>query len=99
MRYQPTLAPQKIQLPVSGSLSMMSLMELTEEQIRQEAADCYARKIRQAEQMSNRELFFAGAELFDYACGISLAGLKHDYPELSDTELLEKLRGVIHDAA
>jgi hypothetical protein len=74
-------------------------MELTEEQIRQEAAECYARKIRQADQMTDHELFFAGAELFDYACAISLAGLKNDYPELSEAGLLEKLRGLLHNAA
>lgn len=74
-------------------------MELTEEQIRQEAADCYARKVRQAQRMNNRELFFAGAELFDYACNISLSGLKNDHPELTTTELLEKLRGLIRNAA
>lgn len=73
-------------------------MNLTEEQIRQEAAECYARKIRQADQMTDHELIFAGAELFDYACAISLAGLKNDYPELSESELLEKLRGFIGHA-
>ncbi len=74
-------------------------MNLTDEQIRQEAAECYARKIRQADQMTDHELIFAGAELFDYACAISLAGLKNDYPELSESELLEKLRGFLDNAA
>ena len=74
-------------------------MEITEEQIRQEAAECYARKIRQADQMSDHDLIFAGAELFDYACAISLAGLKNEYPELSEAELLEKLRGFLGNAA
>jgi hypothetical protein len=49
--------------------------------------------------MSDHELIFAGAELFDYACAISLAGLKNDYPELSESELLEKLRGFLGNAA
>jgi hypothetical protein len=74
-------------------------MNLTEEQIRQEAAECHARKVRQADQMTDHELIFAGAELFDYACAISLAGLKNDYPELSESELLEKLRGFLGIAA
>jgi hypothetical protein len=56
-------------------------------------------KIRQADQMSDHEFIFAGAELFDYACAISLAGLKNDYPELSESELLEKLRGFLGTAA
>ena len=70
----------------------MPLMELTEEQIRQEAADCYARKIRQAEQMSNRELFFAGAELFEDACQITLSGISHQYPHWNEDECLAELR-------
>ena len=70
-------------------------METTAEQIRQEAAECHARKVRQANAMPDRELFFAGAELFDYSCRISLAGLREDYPELSENELTEKLRGYL----
>lgn len=67
-------------------------METTDEQIRQEAAECLARKIRQADTMAARELFFAGAELFDFACRISLAGLRNDHPDLSEPEIQEKLR-------
>jgi len=70
-------------------------METTEEQIRQQAAECHSRKIRQADAMADRELFFAGAELFDYACRISLAGLRNDHPELSEFEIQEKLRGYL----
>jgi hypothetical protein len=70
-------------------------MEITDEQIRQQAAECLARKIQQANVMGDRELFFAGAELFDYACRISLAGLRNDYPELSESEIQMKLRGYL----
>lgn len=70
-------------------------MELTEEQIRQEAADCYARKVRRAQRMSPIEKFLAGAELFEDACRISLARLRNDHPELSNAEFLEKLRILI----
>jgi hypothetical protein len=70
-------------------------METTDEQIRQQAAECLARRIQQANNMSDRDLFFAGAELFDYACRISLAGLRNDYPELSEPEIQEKLRGYL----
>ena len=70
-------------------------METTDEQIRQQAAECLARKIQQANGMGDRELFFAGAELFDYACRISLAGLRNDYPNLSESEIGQKLRGYL----
>ncbi len=70
-------------------------MKTTDEQIRQQAAKCLARKIDPANRMSDRDPFFAGAELFDYACRISLAGLRSDYPHLSETEIQEKLRGYL----
>jgi len=71
-------------------------MQTIDEQIRQQAAECHARKIQQANTMADRELFFAGAELFDYACRISLAGLRNDHPELAESEIQEKLRGFLN---
>jgi len=67
-------------------------METTEEQIRQQAAECHARKIQQAKRMSSDEKFFAGAELFDYACGITLSGIAHQHPLWSKSECREELR-------
>lgn len=67
-------------------------MELTEEQIRQEAAECYARKIRQAQQMSPLEKFLAGAELFEDACKVTLAGIRNQHPHLNPDECLEYLK-------
>lgn len=70
-------------------------MELTGEEIRQEAAECDARKVEQARRMSDRELFFAGAELFDDACKVSLAGLKAQYPDWSESALKEELKKLL----
>lgn len=67
-------------------------MELTEEQIRQEAAECYARKIRQAKRMSPFQRFLAGAELFEDACKITLLGIRHQYPHWTDDECLAELK-------
>ena len=67
-------------------------MENMDEQIRQQAAECHARKIRQAQEMSPREKFFSGAELFDYACGITLSGIAHQYPHWSKSECRAELR-------
>jgi hypothetical protein len=61
-------------------------MEITDEQIRQEAAECYARKIRQAQQMSPFEKFMAGAELFEDACQITLAGIQNQYQNWTEDE-------------
>jgi len=67
-------------------------METTAEQIRQQAAECHARKIRQARRMSPSEKFFAGAELFEYACGITLAGIRNQYPQWTKEQCREELR-------
>ena len=67
-------------------------MEITEEQIRQEAAECYARKIRQAQRMTPLEKFLAGAELFEDACKVTLSGIRNQYPHLNREECLEHLK-------
>ena len=67
-------------------------MELTEEQIRQEAADCYARKVSRAKLMSPLEKFLAGAELFEDACMITLSGIRNQYPHLTNAECVEYLK-------
>lgn len=67
-------------------------MEITEEQIRQEAAECYARKIRQAQRMTPLEKFLAGAELFEDACKVTLSGIRNQYPHLNPEECLEHLK-------
>ncbi len=70
-------------------------MEITSEQIRQEAAECDARKVAQARRMSERERFFAGVELFDDACGISLAGLRARHADWSEDQLRKELKRLI----
>jgi len=67
-------------------------METTDEQIRQEATDCLARKIRQARSMSDRELFFAGAELFEEACKVTFWGIRHQNPDWTDDECNVELK-------
>jgi hypothetical protein len=67
-------------------------METTDEQIRQQAAECHARKIQQARKMSPGEKFLAGAELFEYACGITLSGISHQNPHWSKSECRAELR-------
>ena len=43
-----------------------------------------------------RDRFFAGAELFDYACSIILAGIRAQNPDLSDLEHQEILKNRVH---
>ncbi|MBK1834940.1 hypothetical protein [Roseibacillus ishigakijimensis] len=70
-------------------------MDLTSEQIRQDAANCDARKVEQARRMSPREKFFAGAELFDDACQVTLAGLRAQYPTFSSQDLRKELKRLL----
>ncbi|MGJ8725737.1 MAG: hypothetical protein ACSHYB_14345 [Roseibacillus sp.] len=80
---------------VSASVGYSLTVEITSEQIRQEAAECDARKVEQARRMSDRERFFSGVELFDDACRVSLAGLKAQNPTWSATALRQELKRLL----
>ena len=54
--------------------------------------DLYREEILRARAMSPGEKLFAGARLFDYACAITLAGIRHQHPGIDDREALEILR-------
>jgi hypothetical protein len=49
-------------------------------------------EIARGRRMSVEEKLLAGAELFDYACEISKAGIRHDHPEFDERQVLEELR-------
>jgi hypothetical protein len=67
-------------------------VETTAQEIRDEAAACRDRKVRQAGRMNSAELFYAGAELFDDACEITLQGIRADHSAWSFEECLGELR-------
>ena len=73
-------------------------MQITDEQIRAEARDCDRRKLEQAKRMTPTERFLAGAELFEEACQVTLAGIRHQYPHWTDEqhrlELKNRLRNL-----
>lgn len=52
----------------------------------------YRGKVEAARRMSPEEKLFAGAELFDYACEITKAGIRHQLPEADEEEVLRILR-------
>jgi hypothetical protein len=70
-------------------------VEITKEQIQAEAKACDARKVAQARRMSDRERFFAGAELFDDACSVSLAGLRAQYPTWTPEKVRAELKRLL----
>jgi hypothetical protein len=52
-------------------------MQMTCEQIMQEAKACYDTKVEQARRMSLAEKFLAGADLFEEACLWTMMGIRN----------------------
>jgi hypothetical protein len=52
----------------------------------------YRDKVESARRMSPEEKLFASADLFDYACEITKAGIRHQFPEADEEEVLRILR-------
>jgi hypothetical protein len=48
--------------------------------------------IEQARRMTPAQKFRAGGDLFDEACRWTLAGIRHQYPGISDQAALDELR-------
>jgi len=60
-------------------------------QIERLAEDLYRERVADARVMPAEEKLLAGEELFDYACSITLAGIRDQVPGLSDQECLRIL--------
>ena len=52
----------------------------------------YRDKVEAARRMSFAEKFMAGAELFDYACAISMSGIRMQHPEFDEEQVRAELR-------
>jgi hypothetical protein len=52
----------------------------------------YWEKVERARRMKPEDRMKAGAELFDYACSITLTALREQMPGKSEAQLLEALR-------
>ena len=51
----------------------------------------YREEILQARRMSPEEKLLAGENLFEWACEITLAGIRHQFPEYSESQCRETL--------
>jgi len=60
-------------------------------QIRRLAEDLYRERVIEARAMPLEEKLLAGEELFDYACAITLAGIRDQFPGVSEEESLRIL--------
>jgi hypothetical protein len=56
-------------------------------------------EIEQARRMTFEQKFLAGAELFDYACAVTKAGIRMQNPHFTEAQVLDGLRRRIDDAA
>jgi hypothetical protein len=62
-----------------------------EAQIRSLSDELYRERVVEARAMSPEEKLLAGEELFDYACSITLAGIRDQFPGASEAERLQIL--------
>jgi hypothetical protein len=63
----------------------------TDAQIQRLAEDLYRERVVEARAMPPEEKLLAGEELFDYACSITLAGIRNQFPGVSEEECLKIL--------
>jgi hypothetical protein len=52
----------------------------------------YRERVLRARRTPSEERILDGPRLFDYACAITLSGLRHEMPNASDSELRVALR-------
>lgn len=52
----------------------------------------YRDKLRAARQMSPEDRFLAGPRLFDYACRITMDGIRSQHPDATEQRIREILR-------
>ena len=49
-------------------------------------------EVEDARRMSFAQKFLGGAELFDYACAISISGIRRQHPDFDDEQVMHELR-------
>ena len=67
-------------------------MNTSEVQIKRLAEELYRERVAEARAMPPEEKLLAGEELFEYACAITLAGIRDETPGLSAEEYLRILQ-------
>ena len=54
--------------------------------------ELYRDKVLAARAMTPSDKLLAGARLFDFACRVTISGIRHQHPEANDEQVLEILR-------
>jgi len=55
--------------------------------------DLYREEVLRARQMSPEEKFLAGPQLFEYACEITMAGIRAQFPDAGPADVRRILTG------
>jgi hypothetical protein len=53
--------------------------------------DIFRERVQRARRMTSEQKFLAGAELFEEACQITMAGIRHQHPEADEQRVREIL--------
>jgi hypothetical protein len=56
------------------------------------ADELYLEKVLRARAMSGEEKLLAGLRLFEFDCEVMKAGIRHEYPDADEAEVLVRLR-------
>jgi hypothetical protein len=64
----------------------------------EQITDMDREKVGWAAEMTPADRFIAGARLFDYACRITMAGIRHQNPNASPEEVLQILKDRLDQA-
>ncbi|HUG19067.1 MAG TPA: hypothetical protein VMM56_08830 [Planctomycetaceae bacterium] len=54
--------------------------------------ELYLEKVRRARAMSGEAKLLAGLQLFEFDCEVMKAGIRHQYPDADEAEVLARLR-------
>lgn len=54
--------------------------------------ELYLEKVLRARAMSGEEKLLAGLQLFEFDCEVMKAGIRHQYPDADEAEVLARLR-------
>ena len=61
---------------------------LVNAEIKKLADEIYRERVKEAREMPAEEKLLAGEELFDYACSITLGGIRNQFPDAEEEECL-----------
>jgi len=75
----------------NGISSVRDASGAADADIRRLAEELYLQRVAEARALSPQEKLLAGEELFSYACAITLAGIRDQFPGRSEEEYLRIL--------